>query len=192
MIETDRFAKIEVTSAGALRAWLEQHHGQSDSVWLVTFKKHVAGRYVGREAVLDELIAFGWIDGIRRKLDADRTMQLIGPRRHDVWALSYKQRAARLIADGRMHAAGLKAIEAAKRQGLWDAMADVDALRVPDDLQAALEAMPPAAAWFAAAAPSYRRNVLHWIKLAKKAETRATRIARTAELAARGEKVAQM
>ena len=142
--------------------------------------------------MLDELLCFGWIDGIRRKLDADRTMQLVSPRRHQVWAKTYKDRADLLLADGRMMPAGLAAIAASQHNGLWDAMADVDALIVPPDLELALAAHPMAAGWFATAAPSYRRNVLRWIKTAKTAPTRDKRIAVTVDHAGRGEKVPQM
>jgi hypothetical protein len=67
--------------------------------------------------VLDELIAFGWIDGLRRKLEDARTMQLISPRRQQAWAQTYEDRAARLEAEGRMHLAGLTAIAVAKAAG---------------------------------------------------------------------------
>jgi uncharacterized protein YdeI (YjbR/CyaY-like superfamily) len=177
MIETERFEKVEVTSPAQLRDWLEANHARQEGVWLVTYKKHVAVRYVSTDDVLDELLCFGWIDGVRRKLDADRTMQLISPRRHQVWAKTYKDRAARLIAEGRMRRAGRAAIDAAKRAGLWDAMADVDALVVPADLAAALASVgEQALANFDKAAPSYRRNVLRWLKLAKQAPTRTKRI----------------
>ena len=84
-------------------------------------------------------MAFGWIDGIRRKLDDDRTMQLISPRKVQHWAKSYKDRAARLIEEGRMQAPGLASIEAGKASGLWSFMDDVDALIVPEDLRMALD-----------------------------------------------------
>jgi len=192
MIVTERFAQVEVTSAVGLRDWLMCHHMQADGIWLVRFKKHVTGLYVSVDAVLDELLCFGWIDGIGRKLDADRTMQLVSPRRHQVWAKTYKDRAARLIAEGRMMPSGLAAIAASQRDGLWDAMADVDALIVPPDLAAALSAHPMAAERFAAAAPSYRRNVLRWIEAAKTPPTRGKRIAVTVEYAERGAKIPQM
>ncbi len=192
MIVTERFAQVEVTSFMGLREWLISNHTQVDSIWLVTFKKHIPDRYVSVDQVLDELLCFGWIDGIRRKLDADRTMQLVSTRRHQVWAKTYKDRADRLIAEGRMMPAGLAAIAASQRDGLWDAMADVDALIVPPDLEAALAAHQSADKWFAAAAPSYRRNVLRWIKTAKTASTRDRRIAITVDYAVRGEKVPQM
>lgn len=192
MIETDRFEKVEVASPEALGEWLSVHHAQEASVWLVTFKKTVPEKYVSVDEVLDELIAFGWIDGIRRKLDDDRTMQLISPRRMQRWAGTYKDRAERLTQEGRMQPAGEEAIATSKRLELWHDMDDVDALEMPDDLIAALAATATATERFAAFAPSYRRNVLRWIKLAKRPETRARRIVQTAELSARGEKIPQM
>ena len=191
MIETDRFENLEITSAAQLRDWLTHHHMRGVSVWLVTFKAQHAHQYVSREAVLDELLCFGWIDGLRRKLDDDRTMQLISPRRHQVWAKSYKDRAARLMADGRMAKAGLAAIAESKRQGLWDARADVDALIVPPDLARTLAASAAAAENFVAFAPSYRRNVLRWLATAKTVVTRVKRIDIIVMHAAKGEKVAQ-
>jgi uncharacterized protein YdeI (YjbR/CyaY-like superfamily) len=167
MIETEKFKKVEVATVSGLRTWLEAHHVQSESVWLVTFKKQAGDRYASVGEVLDELLCFGWIDGIRRRLDADRTMQLIGPRRVHHWAASYKERAARLIAENRMHPAGLAAISESKRRGLWDAMSDVDALAMPADLAEAFGAYPGTAEAFTAMAPSYRRNVLrrgrYWV-----------------------------
>jgi uncharacterized protein YdeI (YjbR/CyaY-like superfamily) len=192
MIETDRFEKVQVASAEQLRDWLGANHAQQESVWVVTFKKHVPAKYVSVDDILDEVLCFGWIDGLRRKLDADRTMQLLSPRRHQVWAKSYKDRAARLISEGRMQPPGLAAIKDSKRDGLWEVMADVDALVVPADLAAALEGKTQAAENFHGAAPSYRRNVLRWIKGAKAPETRTRRIAQTVDHAARAVKIPQM
>jgi uncharacterized protein YdeI (YjbR/CyaY-like superfamily) len=192
MIETDRFAQVEVTSPAQLRDWLAANNTQRDSVWLVTYKKHVVGRYVSVDDILDELLCFGWIDGLRRKLDDDRTMQLISPRRHQIWAKTYKDRAARLTAEGRMQKPGYEAIETSKSEGLWTEMADVDALVVPPDLEDALRQDTAANEWFAASAPSYRRNVLRWLKSAKTPATRAKRLAQIVDYSSRGKKIPQM
>lgn len=194
MAKTENFKKVEISSATELRHWLLDHHTQDESVWLVTFKKEPAskkhlGKFVSRDEVLDELVSFGWIDGVRRKVDDDRTMQLIGPRRVQHWAKTYKVRAAHLISNGKMHAAGLAEIDASKRNGLWDFMDDVDALIAPNDLLQALDANPPARAHYEAFPPSTKRNTLRWIKLAKTEITRAKRIATTTELATRNERV---
>jgi uncharacterized protein YdeI (YjbR/CyaY-like superfamily) len=135
-----RFAHVEVVNPAQLRDWLSSNYSQDESVWLVTFKKVTPEKYVSRQQVLDELLCFGWIDGVLRTLDDKRTMQLISPRRHQVWAKSYKDRAARLMAEGRMEQPGIAAIETSKARGLWDTMADVDALEVPEDLAIALSA----------------------------------------------------
>lgn len=191
MVETDRFAKVEVTNLAALHDWLAAHHAQEESVWLVRYKQHVNDKYVGRLEALDELIAFGWIDGVARKLDGDRTMQLISPRQQQIWTQTYRERAARLEAEGRMQESGRAAIARSKELGLWEADADVDALIVPDDLAFALKGTV-AEQNFAGAAPSYRRNVLRWIKRAKTSETRAARIGRTVEFASRNDRIPQM
>jgi uncharacterized protein YdeI (YjbR/CyaY-like superfamily) len=189
MVKTENFEKLEVTSAQELRDWLEVNHAQTESIWLVTFKKHTGEKYVSIPEVLDEILCFGWIDGIRRKLDDDRTMQLIGPRRVQHWATTYKDRVARLMAEGRMHQAGLKVITEAKRTGLWNEMDDVDALEMPNDLLEALRANPPAMDHFERFPTSSKRFVLRWIKIAKTSETRIKRIETTAVLAMQNKRI---
>jgi uncharacterized protein YdeI (YjbR/CyaY-like superfamily) len=192
MIATDAFEKVHVISAAHLRTWLMENHRQTASVWLVLTKKHVGSGYVSIGEVLDELLCFGWVDGIARKVDDTRSLRLISPRRTQLWAKSYKDRAARLIEEGRMHSAGIAAIAESKRRGLWAAMDDVDALEMPEDLTRALAGGSAALANFHAFSQSSRRNVLRWIKLAKTPTTRAKRIAQTTMLAEQNKKVPQM
>ncbi len=180
--------RVEVASVAELWNWLDAHHDQGDSVLLVTWKAKRRDRYVSRDDVLDALIAHGWIDGRRFALDDDRTMQLVSPRKQQLWAASYRDRAERLIAEGRMRPPGLAAVEAAKAAGTWHARRDVDRLEEPLDLRAALD-QRKASAWWDEAAPSYRRNVLRWIAGAKREPTRAKRIDIVAAHAACGEKV---
>ncbi len=189
MIKTENFEKVEISSAEELRGWLLEHHEQEESIWLVTYKKVQPNKYVSTSEVLDELLCFGWIDGIRRKLDAERTMQLVGPRRQQHWARTYKDRAAKLIEEGKMEQAGYQSIEISKKNGLWDFMDDVDALIKPEDLIRALEAHPPAFENFDHFSASVQRFTLRWIKLAKTAPTRKKRIEKTAKLAQKNEKI---
>ena len=189
MVDADRFDQVEVTSQAALRAWLEANHQQEESVWLVTHKKSVPDKYVDRWAVLDELICFGWIDGMRRKLNEDQTMQLISPRKVQHWAKSYKDRAAKLEAEGRMHVSGLRSVEEGKRSGLWNFMDDVDRLEVPDDLRRVLQSLPGAEVFFEALNDSSKRNALRWVKLAKTEKTRTKRVLELGRLSAAGKKL---
>mgnify|MGYP001820886663 CR=1 FL=1 len=175
--------RVEVESVEALRAWFEQNYAQTESIWLVTYKKNVPANYVSSQEVLDAVLCFGWIDGRRMKLDDERTMQLLAPRKAQHWSKSYKDRVAKLTAEGRMHEAGLQAVAAAKASGSWDFLNDVDALIKPADLVEALESYPSALQYYEAFPDSAKRDILRWIKLAKKPETRAKRIAEVAALA---------
>ena len=188
----DHYPRVEIRSVAELRAWLAAHHAASDGVWLVTWPARPGAPYVSRWDVLDELLCVGWIDGARRAIGGGRTMQLVTPRRTDAWTATYRARVARLEAEGRMRDAGRAAIARARAAGTWLGDLDVDALVVPADLRAALDAHEPAAAWFDATAPSYRRNVLRWIAKAKGDDTRAARVARTVDCARAWEKVPQL
>lgn len=180
-VPDDRFPHVKVSSVAQLRAWLEEHHGRDEAVWLVTWKKAAGAAYVSRDAVLDELTAVGWIDGIMRRVDDERVKQLVSSRRARPWMRSYQVRAERLLAEGRMHPAGLAAVDAAKASGAWGELADVDDLRMPDDLAEALRSRPPAEERFAAFPPSHRRNVLRWVATAKRPDTRRRRVEQAAE-----------
>lgn len=189
MIKTENFDKIEITSVEELRSWLLENHNQSESLWLITYKKSDPEKYISRWDVLDELICFGWIDGIRRKLDENRTMQLSSPRKVEHWARTYKERAAKLIKEGRMHESGLKTIDISKSNGLWNFMDDVDNLVIPEDLSRGLLKFDGATEFFDSINDSSKRFVLRWIKLAKTNKTRNNRIEKIAKLASKGEKL---
>lgn len=189
MIKTENFQKVEVTSTKELRQWLMEHHKQQESVWLITFKKIVAEKYISTSQVLDELLCFGWIDGIRRVLDGSKTMQLISPRKTQHWTKTYKQRATKLIEQGKMMEGGHQSIKTSKENGLWHFMDDVDNLIIPIDLEKELSKNPAAKDFFSAINDSSKRFVLRWIKLAKTEKTRNNRITQIAELSAKGEKL---
>ena len=189
MIKTENFDKVEVSSQEELRKWLASNFKQEESIWLVTFKKEVPGKYVSTSEVLDELLCFGWIDGIRRKLDDTRTMQLISPRKTQHWPRTYKDRAQKLIDQDLMHPPGFASIEAGKQSGLWHFMDDVDALIIPKDLKEALKVKQPAFEFFESINPSSKRFVLRWLKLSKTEKTRLKRIDQLVQLSAKGEKL---
>lgn len=188
MADLDDRERVEVSSSIQLWDWLLTAHTQHESVWLVTWKAANRDKYVSRDEVLDALIAFGWIDGRRMKLDEERTMQLIAPRQEQAWAKTYIQRAERLESEGRMQESGRAAIQQAKASGRYDSMAEVDDLIEPEALMSALRA-GKATNWWKSAAPSYRRNILRWIAKAKRDSTKEKRIANVVEHCIRGEKV---
>lgn len=172
----DKFQWVEVSSKDELWKWLDQNHKQLESVWLVTYKKVELDKYVSREEVLDALIAYGWIDGVRSQVDELKTMQLISPRKTKPWAKSYKVRANRLMSLGLMKPSGLAEMELAILNGGWDEMNEVDELVIPDDLETALKTLDPAFDYFQGFPESTRRNLLRWIASAKTEATRRKRI----------------
>jgi len=177
--------RIEITSRAQLRAWLAAHHATSGSVWLVTWKKHNSDHHVPYDAIVEEALCFGWVDSLPRKLDADRSMLLLSPRKPgSAWSAANKARVKHLTARGAISPAGQAVVERAKVDGSWTFLDDVERLEVPADLAEALAAEPEAARHFASFPPSVRRGILEWIKHAKRAETRAGRVAETARLAA--------
>jgi len=192
MLKNDQFTKIEVKSADDLHQWLKDNHDSDQSFWLVTYKKSVPEYYLSVSEILDELLSFGWIDGIRRKLDDKRTMQLITARKTQHWSKTYKERIARLQLQGRMQPSGIKSVEEGKANGLWNFMDDVDALIIPDDLASALGMSKSAKSYFQDVPDAYKRNLLRWIKLAKTDKTRNDRIGKIVTASAKVERIPQM
>ncbi len=188
----DQFERVEVTTRAQWRDWLSANHRQTESVWVVTFKMGASRPRVPYEDLVEEALAFGWVDSLPRKLDAERTMLLMSPRKPGSnWSAVNKARIDKMTAAGLMHPAGLAKIEQAKADGSWTALDAVDRLEVPADLAAAFDQRPGSAEAFAGFPPSTRRGILEWIGTAKRPETRAARITETADKAARGERANQ-
>lgn len=176
--------RVEVKSRAEWRQWLAAHHQQTESIWLVSYKRSTP-HYLSYAAIVEEALCFGWIDSRPAKLDAERSMLLLSPRKPGSnWSKLNKDRVAALTAAGLMTPAGQAKIDQARRDGTWDALNAVDALEMPADLSAALRQHPPAESNFAAFPPSTRRGILDWLQSAKTAATRSQRLLEIAQLAA--------
>lgn len=183
---------VRVKDRAAWRAWLERSHDASAGAWLVVAKKNARRPGVTYVEAVEEALCFGWIDSRPNALDDEHYLQRLSPRKpRSVWSRPNKERVGRLIAEGRMTEAGLRAIEVARRNGSWNALDDTDDLVVPPDLAAALAARPEAKSPFDSFPPSVKKAALYWITSAKRAETRAERIAQVVDQAARGERPLQ-
>ncbi len=184
----DDLPRVEPAGRAEFRAWLAANHDSSAGIWLAVGKKGNKVTTLYYDDAVEEALCFGWIDSTVRRGDADRFWQLFTPRRPGGnWAASNKARVERLEAAGLMTPAGRAVIEAAKADGSWTLLDEVEALVMPADLAEALAAVPGAAAGFETLAPSMRKQLLYWVRTAKRPETRARRVAQTAEAAARGE-----
>lgn len=167
------------------RAWLAAHHDSATEVWLVLFHRDSGTPSVRYAEAVEEALCVGWVDGHHRPRDEHSSQLRFTPRRAGSrWSRVNRDRAARLIDEGRMTEAGGAAIERARAAGTWQVLSDEEADTVPADLQEGLDGNPDAARHFAGFPPSTRRLILEWIATAKRPETRQRRIDRTVELAA--------
>lgn len=167
------------------RAWLEANHARVGGVWLVTYKKGSGKPYLDYAAAVEEALCFGWVDSKPGKLDDESTMLYYAPRKPGSgWSRPNKERIERLTAANLMAPAGLARVEAAKADGSWSALDAAEALEVPVDLNASLDADPDARRNFDAFPRSAKRGILEWVYAAKRPETRARRVEETARLAA--------
>ena len=189
MSALDEAPWVETDDRPTWRRWLAENHASATSAWLVTRGSRSGEAGLSYEAAVEEALCFGWVDSTAGRVDDERSKLYFAPRKaRSAWSASNKIRVARLIADGLMAPAGLAVIEQAKATGDWSILDSVERLEVPDDLAAALAARPPAASNFGAFPPSVRKQHLAWVATARKPETRAERIARIADAAARGER----
>jgi uncharacterized protein YdeI (YjbR/CyaY-like superfamily) len=166
------------------REWLLAHHAQHQSAWLVYYKKTSATPTLTWSEAVDEALCFGWIDSQAKPLDADRYQQFFSHRKpRSGWSRVNKEKVKRLITAEKMMPAGFAAIETAKQNGFWTLLDEVEALRLPADLEQAFEQQPAARNYFLQLSRSAKRNLLQSLVLAKQPATRQRRIRAILELA---------
>jgi uncharacterized protein YdeI (YjbR/CyaY-like superfamily) len=175
----------------AWRAWLAAHHGTAQEIWLIIHKKHAGKAGLTYLDALEEALCFGWIDGILKRIDDEKHTIRFSPRRkNSIWSEQNKRRVAKLIQEGRMTEAGLARIEEAKTNGQWaKAAVREDVKIVPPELTAALAGNARARENFEKLAPSYRRQFIYWVGIAKHDETRRKRVAEVVRLLVRNERL---
>ena len=181
---------VPFESREAWAAWLDEHYGSADGVWIKLANKGSGIPSVTYEQAVEVALCFGWIDGQMRGLDETWYVQRFTPRRRrSKWSKLNRERALALMERGEMKPAGLAEVERAQADGRWDAAYDSPTTAtVPDDLRAALDADPRAADAFAALDAQSRYSILHSLQDAKRPETRARRIERVvARLAGDGD-----
>jgi uncharacterized protein YdeI (YjbR/CyaY-like superfamily) len=166
------------------RDWLQENHDKKQSVWLIYAKKQSNKSTVLYSEAVDEALCFGWIDSKAKPVDKETFMQFFSKRKaNSVWSKVNKEKVDRLIREGLMTQAGLEVIERAKQNGSWTILDEAEALIIPKDLNEELENRANAKAYFLGLSRSDKRNILQWLTLAKRAETRQRRIIEIAELA---------
>lgn len=174
-------------------AWLEKQHRHSQGLWLRLAKKGSGLQSVTYGEAIEVALCYGWIDGQKRGDSDQAWLQRFLPRSaNSIWSKINRDKAVALIASGRMNAAGLEAVEAAKKAGRWDAAYDSPkAAKVPEDFEAAMDARPRAKKFFQSLDGANRYAVLFRIQTVKKTETRARKIREFVEMLERNETIHQ-
>jgi uncharacterized protein YdeI (YjbR/CyaY-like superfamily) len=184
--------QLTVADAAAWRTWLAGHHDDPIGVWLTLAKKGTTEpTSLTYDQALDESLCLGWIDGQARLRDEYTYERRFTPRRaRSAWSRRNVGLVERLMAEGRMHAAGLTVVTRAKTDGRWEAAYDGQAsIEVPADLAAALAAEPTAKAMFDILTSQNRYAVLYRIDAAKRDDTRARRIEQYVAMLAAGKTI---
>jgi uncharacterized protein YdeI (YjbR/CyaY-like superfamily) len=178
---------IEVTDRPSWQDWLSANHATSQGVWLKIAKKGSPTPTVTQALAIDEAVCFGWIDGQIRRFDDHFYLQRFTPRRpRSKWSAINRERARRLIAEGRMMPAGLREYQAAEADGrLEEAYPSQSEATVPEDFQAALDQHPHAREFFETLAGSNRYAFLYRLHHVKDPRRRAERIANYIDLLSR-------
>ena len=175
------------TEAGFWK-WLGRHHDTESEVWIKIHKAGSGLRSITPKEAIDVVLCWGWIDGIRKGLDDKSFLQrYTPPGARSVWSRINVDNVARLIEDGRMTEHGMTHVEAAKKDGRWDRAYRVKDSKIPDDLQAAIDAEPKAKEMLAKLTAQNRFALAFRTDTMKTAAGRKRKIATFVEMLKRGE-----
>lgn len=185
-------AKVrEFKTAEAFYSWLSKHHDKEDEVWIRIHKLSSGLPSITPKEAIDVVLCWGWIDAIRKGLDEQSYLQRYTKRgRKSTWSQINVDNVARLIAEERMTEHGLREVEAAKADGRWDrAYGGSKDMKIPDDLQAAIDAEPEASAMLAKLSAQNRFALAFRVHNMKTEAGRARRIAAFVDMLKRGETI---
>ncbi|PYR54556.1 MAG: hypothetical protein DMF91_26460 [Acidobacteria bacterium] len=176
---------LHVRSRQQWRTWLTKYHSSSPGVWLVRYKTHTGVKSLPYEDTVREALCFGWIDSLVKRVDDDRYAIKVTPRQPtSKWSDANRKRWAELKAAGLLTSAGLAA---APTDNSYAPRPVIPAL--PVYIAKALKADVKAWKFFRELAPTYRRDFVVWIHIAKRPETRDRRIRESIRLLAAGKKL---
>lgn len=173
------------------RSWLQSNHDKETEAWLIFFKKETRKPSLDYEAAVEEALCFGWIDSLIKKVDETKYARKFTPRKDDSkWSALNKKRVERLMKSDRMTHAGRSKVEAAQKSGRWN-KPDRPTINFdpPEDLKKVLDQNKKAKEFFGQLAPTYQKQFIGWIRVAKRPETKEKRIKESIQLLERGEKL---
>ncbi|MEZ5072370.1 MAG: YdeI/OmpD-associated family protein [Bacteroidales bacterium] len=179
MTSKEKYPTLDAGSLDEWRDWLEENHTTAPVIWLVFRKKGSGPVPFDYGQALDEALCYGWIDSLLKSIDETSYMRKFNPRQEkSTWSEVNKKKVARLQAEGRMKEAGLAAVEAGKRTGMWDKGVQRPELddSLPASLQMAFLKHPDARDVYFALPAGHQKQYNVWINHAKQAETVRRRV----------------
>lgn len=181
----------EFADAERFHAWLAEHHDCEDEVWIKIHKAGSGLPSITAKEAIDVVLCWGWIDAIRKGFDDRSFLQRYTKRgRKSTWSKINVDNVARLVEEGRMTEHGLKEVAAAKADGRWErAYASGKDLRIPDDLQAAIDAEPEAKAMLAKLSEQNRFAIAFRMHNIKTEAARERNIEKFVNMLKRGETI---
>ena len=176
---------LKMTSRRQWRAWLTRHHASSPGVWIVFHKPHTGKKSIPREDMVLEALCFGWIDSLVKRLDDDRYLVKVTPRKpSSKWSAINRKRWLELEAASLLAPAGRAATPTRNSYAPRPVVPEL-----PPYIARALKANPGAWTFFRTLARTYRRDFVVWIHTARRPATRARRIRESISLLAARKKL---
>lgn len=176
-------AKFTAKDAAQWRGWLKENHATATEIWLVFFKKHTGRPCPTYNEAVEEALCWGWIDGIKRRIDEERYAFRFTPRKEQSnWSPSNIKRVEKLINEKRMTPAGMKLVEAARKRGAFDNPHQPPTFETHPEFEKMLKENKDAGAFFETLPPSQKKQYIGWVSSAKRDETRQKRLAQALEM----------
>lgn len=181
---------IEFKTTEAFETWLAENHDNSNGIWLKIFKKDSGMETISYAEALDVALCYGWIDGQKKSHDEQAWLQKFCPRgAKSIWSKINTGHVERLINEGRMRPAGLKAVENAKANGSWERAYDSSSnIVISEDFLKELSKNKKAEAFFKSLNKTNLFSIAFRLQTAKKTETREKRMKQIIEMLEKGEK----
>jgi len=183
--------ELYMTNRDEWREWLQNNYDARAEVWLIFFKKQTGKPSISYDDAVEEALCFGWIDSIIKRIDEDKFARKFTRRKSkSKWSNVNKERARKMIREGRMREPGLSQVREAKESGEWfSTVSRPKELEVPEFMKEALASNEKASRNFDNMAKSYKELYVRWIMAGKRDETRKRRLAEAIELLERNEKL---
>ena len=183
--------KAHAANRAEWRCWLKANHAEVEEAWLVYYKKHTGKPTVSYPDSVEEALCFGWIDGLKKRIDDETYAHRFTPRRSgSKWSPLNIKLAKKMIDEGKMTEAGLKAFNQRETydKELLKAI-DASQIALTTEIESHLKANSKAWDNFNKLAPGYRKQYVGWLISAKKPETRKKRLQEAISLLSKNRKL---